>query len=172
MPHIDAATLRMLSRTPALMTEWLSRWDFTRFVTLTFSQPGDGMNYAVGGTITFMRDRLKQMDARMNRKIIGRDYYNRPANRLFHFFAPEKIATNPHWYGVVSFYGANEEERARQEKLFDENLGPIWSRLVPAGTVDLKPINDRSGGIGYVAKALCLEVNFNHCVLPDEFLGR
>lgn len=156
-------------RTPVALREWLSQWPFSRFVTLTLNEPGMGALRQAETTASHMRDRLYQFDARMNRKLIGRDWQKRPDNRMFHFFAPEKLTTNPHWHGVVGFYKAHGDELRRQEKIFDRHTGNIWGDLVPKGSTDVKPINDLPGGIDYVAKTLSIQVNFDHCIFQDEF---
>ena len=123
----------------------------------------------ISATAAHMRDRLYHFDARMNRKLLGRDWQRRPDNRMFHFFAPEKLDTNPHWHGLVCFYGAHGNELARQEQLFDRYARWIWCDLVPKGSVDVKAIDDLPGGIDYVAKSLSMRVNWDHCIIPDEF---
>lgn len=158
-----------MKRTPAELRKWLSSWPFTRFVTLTLNEPGMGVQHRATSTAKLMRERLYQFDARMNRKLIGRDWQKRPHNRMYHFFAPEKLDAHPHWHGVVCFYGAQGDELRRQEAIFDRHAGRIWNRLVPKGSTDVKPINDLPGGIDYVVKTLSLRLNFDHCIVPDEF---
>ncbi|WDR02957.1 hypothetical protein PSQ19_01670 [Devosia algicola] len=108
----------------------------------------------------------------MNRKLVGRDWLKRPDNRIFHFFAAEKITTNPHWHGLVSFFGADAAERARQGDVFDENAEAIWRKLVPAGTAEVKSMKTHAEYISYVARSLCLQVNYDHFIVPDEFLTK
>lgn len=169
MPAIDRKYLQILTERPALMTDWLRQWEFDRFVTLTFNRPGDGLAHTASAAARHMRSKLRDWDARMNRLLIGKEWQRRPDNRIFHFFAPEKIAVNPHWHGLVCFYGADAKERERQGKLFDQNIGAVWSRITPAGSVDVQPMNDDPNRISYVAKSLCLELNFEHCIFPDQF---
>lgn len=165
----NAVSRQLSATTPALMSSWLQHWNFTRLVTLTFNQPGDGMHHAIDGTAAFMRDRLYHFDARMNRRLIGRDWQRRPDNRMFHFFAPEKIQANPHWHGLVCFYRAAGEELSRQHAIFDRHAKTIWGELAPKGTLDVKPVDDLLGGIDYVAKSLQTRVNWDHCIFPDQF---
>ena len=160
---------RSFARSQAELRDWLSQWPFSRFVTLALNERGIGDSRQVASTATHMRDRLRQFDARMNHKLIGRDWQRRPDNRMFHFFAPEKIITNPHWHGLVCFFGAEGDELARQEEVFDRYAGAIWSDLVPKGSTNVQAIFDLPGGIEYVAKTLWDEVNFDQCILPDEF---
>lgn len=158
-----------MKRTPEQLREWLARWPFSRFVTLTLNEPGMGVGHYTSATAAHMRDRLYQFDGRMNHKLLGKDWQRRPDNRMFHFFAPEKLTHNPHWHGVVCFYGATGDELLRQENIFDHYAPSIWSDLVPKGSVDVKPVNDLPGGIEYIAKSQWLQVNYDHCIFPDEF---
>lgn len=151
------------------LLEWLSRWSYSRFVTLTLNEPGMGSLGSAAATALRMRERLYQFDARMNRKLIGREWQRRPDNRMWHFFAPEKLSVNPHWHGLVGFHRAEGDELRRQEEMFDQEAPFIWRSLVHKGSVDVKPINDLPGGIEYVAKSLSMTVNWDHCIFPDEF---
>jgi hypothetical protein len=156
-------------KAPELLREWLSNWPFSRFVTLTLNEPGTGVSRSISSTAAHMRERLYQFDARMNRRLLGKDWQRRPDNRIFYFFAPEKLAQNPHWHGVVYFYGAVGDELKRQEAIFDRRAPSIWKDLAPKGSVDVKAIDDLPGGIGYIAKMQWLRVNYDHCIFPDEF---
>lgn len=158
-----------MKKTPDQLGVWLSRWPFSRFVTLTLNEPGMGLSYNITKTASHMRDRLYHFDARMNRKLLGKDWQRRPDNRMLHFFAPEKLANNPHWHGVVCFYGAEGDELIRQETIFDRFASSIWSDLVPKGSADVKVINDLPEVINYIAKSQRLRENYDHCIFPDEF---
>jgi hypothetical protein len=167
--HMDELRNNDLKRTPEQLREWLSRWPFSRFVTLTLNEPGMGVSHKLSATASRMRDRLYQFDARMNHKLLGKHWQRRPANRMLHFFAPEKLNHNPHWHGLVCFYQATGDDLLRQESIFDLNAQSIWADLVPKGSADVKPVKDLPGGIDYVAKSQWLQINYEHCIFPDEF---
>lgn len=169
MLHMTALPPNRLPFAPSDIRMWIARWPFSRFVTLTLNSPGMGKVETIAATASHMRDRLYQFDARMNRKLIGRDWQRRPDNRMFHFFAPEKLATNPHWHGLVYFFGAQGSELRRQEDMFDRHADSIWSDLVPKGSADVKAIYDLPGGVDYVAKSLPSLLNWDYCIFPDEF---
>lgn len=145
------------------------QWPFDRFVTLTLNEPGDGTHLSAERTARRMTRLLREWDARMNRKLIGRDWLHRPDNRIFGFYGPEKISANPHWHGLVHFFGADNAERERQSKVFDDNITPIWNRVAPAGTVESVFPADLEGAVSYVAKSLCVGINYNCFILPDSF---
>jgi hypothetical protein len=170
--HPNETAIRALSQSPKLISEWLGKWQFDRFITLTFNDAGDAKPSSASATASKMRKHLRDWDARMNRMLIGRDWLKRQDNRMFHFFTPEKITTNPHWHGLVSFFGADEPEKIRQGRIFDENAERIWKFLVPSGTADVKIIDDQAEFISYVAKSVCLEVNYGHFIVQDEFLTK
>jgi hypothetical protein len=167
MSRYDHTQLYSLARAPEEVAGWLSRWPFQRMVTLTFNKPGDGLMQTIEKSVDHMRDRLRKWDGRMNRKLVGKDYYNKPYACMFTFFAPEKISLNPHWHGLVHFMG-DEDHAKRQMEIFDEQAALIWSKLVPSGTTDIKKIVD-AGAVGYACKSLCMKVNLPYFVAPDEF---
>src|SRR3954463_85192 len=94
---------RLIPQAKAEIIDWIDQWHFTRFVTLTFNDNSTGDARIPGSQIKyeFLRDRLKEWDARMNRAILGKDWANRYPDRIFAFWFLEKPTTNPHWHGLV-----------------------------------------------------------------------
>lgn len=158
-------------RTKAEWKEFFGRWEWDRFVTITFNQPGEGRPLAntSGTQILDQKKLLRKWDARMNRKILGREWAKLHEFRLFYVYALEKADLNPHWHGLVHFFDAPDDERRRQAEVFDRWADPIWKSLVPSGDVDVVPAWERTGAINYLAKSLTYGVNFEHYILPDEF---
>lgn len=73
---------------------WLERYTFTHFVTLSSNHQSF--------TYEWMRQQLKEWDARMNRSLNGPRWHKRPDERLVWFAFPEKLTTNPHWHLLVA----------------------------------------------------------------------
>lgn len=148
---------------------WLKSWPYHRFVTLTFNDarylPASGDRSA---HVPKLRERLKNWDARMNHAILGRHWATSP-DRMFCFYFPEKIDTNPHWHGAIRFFADDLAELERQAKLFDSYAAVWWSKLVPSGTVDIQPIYSVDGLLPYLVKAQWDVLNFDNLILPDAF---
>jgi hypothetical protein len=154
------------------ISNWLENWRFTRFVTLATND--SSMSSARLPTsrlpYTKLRDRLRQWDARMNRKLLGKCWAKHAQDRIFRFYFLEKMDTNPHWHGLVCFFPVKNKSCAEQEHIFDTKAGPFWKKLVPSGTVDVKPITAQRGVAKYVAKMLGHELSYEHYVVPGELV--
>jgi hypothetical protein len=162
------------SRTvPALRSAiptWLDQWEFTRFVTLATNDPTAADARLPGSNLkhSFMRERLRKWDAHMNHAILGREWADRHADRLWAFYFLENPNSNPHWHGLVRFFTSDEEERERQEQIFDESAEPIWKKLMPSGTVKVLDIYGQRGVAEYVAKQTAYPLSYEYYVTPDE----
>ena len=139
-------------------TAWLENWKFDKFFTLA-------TNKSVAPAI--MRDRLREWDGRMNRKIVGREWSERIEDRMFSFYFLEKPVTNSHWHGLVRFFG-DDGLRAKQQLIFDDQIEKLWRKLVPTGTVEVRQVYDQAGANEYVAKELYHELQYTQMVTPDE----
>jgi hypothetical protein len=148
---------------------WLGRWGWDRFVTLTFNQAGSGAPVRSGADVAPLRDKLKEWDQRMQRRVIGSNWYNVPDNQLFCAYTLEKPSLNPHWHGLVHFYKVDDDERVRQGERFDRWANDVWRELVRSGDVEVKVVHYEDGAIDYVAKSLLDQVNYEHWVPPDSF---
>ncbi len=90
---------------------------------------------------------------------------------MFAFWFLEKPNSNPHWHGLVRFFSNCDtlHEVAVQEGLVCSLAEPVWKRLVPSGSVKVRPITCQNGIAKYVAKELGNELSYNHFITPDEF---
>jgi len=151
--------------------DWVNQWRWDRFVTLTFNQPGNGRPSSgfSDPNMLALKDKLKEWDGRMQRKVVGSNWFEIPDHRLFCFYTLEKPWVNPHWHGLVQFYKVNDSERLRQGEAFDQWADPTWKKLVPSGSVDVKVIYHDEGAIDYVGKSLLDQLNYEYWVPPDEF---
>jgi hypothetical protein len=155
-----------------LIPEWLDTWEFTRFVTLATNDASMSGSSLPTSKLPYglLRDRLREWDGRMNHVIAGKRWAERHADRMWAFYFLEKPDTNPHWRGLIRFFPIEGKTREYQEQIFDENAGPVWKRLVPAGTVDVQPVPVQRGVAAYVAKELGRPLQYEHFVTPDEFM--
>ncbi|WP_029041575.1 hypothetical protein [Cucumibacter marinus] len=152
--------------------EFIGQWKWDRSVTLAFNQPGDGQStgHYSDNEISRQKRELRKWDARMNRRIFGREWANLHHRRLFYVYTLEKASTNPHWHGLIRFYQAEGDELERQARLFDTLANTNWQTLVPSGNVDVRPIINQEDAIGYLAKSLGVKLNFENYILPDAFV--
>jgi len=104
----------------------------------------------------------------MNHALLGRDWAERDADRLWAFYFLEKPEANPHWHGLVRFFTTSEDERKRQEEIFDQEAEPIWKKLMPSGSVKVIEVYDQLGVAEYVAKATSYPLSYEYFVTPDE----
>ena len=149
--------------------EWLRTWKWDRFVTLTFNQSGNGRPVRSDADIAPLRDKLKEWDQRMQRRVIGSNWFNVPDNQLFCAYTLEKPGLNPHWHGLVHFWMAPDDERRRQGEIFDRWANETWQNLVPSGDVVVKVVTYEGGVIDYASKSLLGEVNYENWIAPDSF---
>ncbi|MDC9823972.1 hypothetical protein PRN20_09510 [Devosia sp. ZB163] len=140
-------------------------------MTLTFNQPGSGrpVRGLSDSAVEPLRDKLKEWDARMQRRVIGSNWFNVPDNQLFCLYTLEKPGVNPHWHGLVHFWMADDDERRRQGEKFDRWANELWQDLVPAGDVDVKTVSYEAGAIDYVGKSLLDQLSYANWVPPDSF---
>lgn len=150
---------------------WLLRWEFTHFVTLTFSDPEAGLSTVRGSNLPglYLEERLKKWDALVNSKLLGRNWQARTADRIFWVATLEKPKHSPHYHLLMKFPQNDRHDMATGHKLFDAYAEPIWRKLVPAGTADVKRINSQRQLAKYILKSFHIDVDFNLLILPDEF---
>lgn len=150
---------------------WVAQWKWDRFVTITFNEAGNGrpVTGLSDSGVMVLKDKLKEWDGRMQRKVVGSNWAAVHDHRMFCIYTLEKPHVNPHWHGLVHFYKVNDDERRRQAETFDQWANAMWKKLVPSGDVDVKPVYDDTGAIGYIGKSLLDKLNFEHWVPQDEF---
>lgn len=107
--------------------------------------------------VTFAFNRLISMDeaqrtfeefhGRLDRQLLGRSYLARPAERTAYIATVEKPDTNIH---IHALFKMTVEQKAG----FSEVAPAIWTKLIPAGNLDIKPVHDAEGAARYVTKEL------------------
>ncbi len=107
--------------------------------------------------VTFVFNRWRSIDeavrtfeefhGRLDKKLLGRSYMDRPDERTEYIATIEKPDTNIH---IHALFKMTAEQRAR----FAEIAVPIWGQLVEAGNLDIKPVYCPEGAARYVTKEL------------------
>src|SRR4051812_46079268 len=86
---------------------WLDTFKFDAFVTLATNDPSLAWrNSGSSADYVRLRDVLREWDSRMHRKLVGRDWVNRVADRMWGFYFLEKPNSNPHWHALIQFCNA------------------------------------------------------------------
>jgi hypothetical protein len=153
----------------ASIPEWLDRWHYDRFITLATNDPSLAIHSSNKSGLERMRRLLKEWDARVNRKVVGPKWSERPEDRTWGFYFLEKAGSNPHWHGLVQFFPPWPESREKYESEFDEWAPIYWKQLMPSGSVDIQNIADQRGINEYVCKSAGFAVSYENFVVPDEF---
>jgi hypothetical protein len=104
----------------------------------------------------------------VNHAILGSKWAKRDSDRIFCFYFLEKPDDNPHWHGLVRFFPIDDFPQEDQERLFDENAGRIWKKLITSGSTNIQPIACQKGVIDYVSKMLPYPISYESLVVPDE----
>lgn len=147
------------------LPNWLETLNFTHFVTLTFNQrqyhrPDQILEYA--------RDKIKFFHSKLDRCLLGSDFYKKPTNQRTLFVAfPEKIQTNMHYHILMRIAVLSENK-------FNTHAENIWTSIMPSGTYDCKVLRDaydEDGLVSYAVKEQFKNVNFNHTIISSEFLN-
>jgi hypothetical protein len=105
----------------------------------------------------------------MNRKVVGPNWWRRPEDRIWAFFFPEKLYTNPHWHGLIEFFPPYPDQLKEQMRRFDLWAENRWRAIAPGGTVNIQNIEDQDRVADYVSKQLGDVVSYENFVIPDEF---
>ena len=147
-----------------VMGQWLKdSFVFTEFVTLTTNSSTISPNV--------MRSKLREWDARVNRRLYGPKWSSHPDDLIWFFAFLEKPAANPHWHLLLRLPGRWASSSSSQSNQFRFIADAVWMRLMPSGTTDVQAVNPSlySKVEDYVAKELQGELQYTHFVTPDEF---
>jgi hypothetical protein len=94
---------------------WLNTFNFDAFVTLATNDPSLAWRKS-GSSADYVGLRvLREWDSRMHRKLVGRDWVNRVADRMWSFYFLEKPNSNPHWHALIQFCNAWPGLREKQQ---------------------------------------------------------
>ncbi len=143
------------------MREFLADTHFTHFITLALNDPMASVGRA--------RRLLRDWDARMNRKLLGKRWHRKPDERMNWIAFLETPWDNPHWHLLVQLLDGQEAayEETRGEEFF-WCAERIWTELKPAGTLVAKDIDD-PWVKNYVTKQLVDPLTWENFVIFREF---
>lgn len=160
---------RDVPKVKSKLIDWLNDWQFSRFVTLTFNANAPQSRNKIPNTDQVRRT-LRKWDAFMNHELIGRYWSERHADRMFNVYFPEKLDSNPHWHGLIRFMDAPGHSVSDQQLDFDTHANRLWTKLVPAGSVDVQTVRWQEGAAKYATKAIEDGVIYELFIVPDEFV--
>lgn len=153
------------------LLRWLAEWRWDRYVTLSFNEPAklNRLGDVTESEIASRKDKLKEWEGRMNRRLLGRNWAKLRDKHMSNFYTMEKPRFSPHYHGLVHFPNTDHVERERKGKLFDTFAEETWNHLVASGDVDIQPVVDRQVVERYICKSITDGLNYENWVLPNEF---
>lgn len=168
-PSISFSHEKPWSHTDQLIAEtkdWLSRHRYTHLITLASNTSEISEEW--------MRDRLRQWDARVNRALYGPKWRKHYDELIWFSAFLEKPRTNPHWHLLLRFVGRTGSDKSGEFEIIGDLADRVWLKLMPSGSVNVQEINDssRERVVTYVAKELWHKLQYNEFVTPDEFRYR
>jgi hypothetical protein len=142
---------------------WLQQHRFTHFITLTTHDPSLNIEGA--------RGRLKQWDARLNRALYGPKWAQKRDELVWFFAFLEAPFSNPHWHLLLRVDDSPVTGKLIDTRTLYDTVRRVWSRLAPAGTVDVQPVSAKIDAelVDYVGKQLGSVTQYTSFVTPDEF---
>ncbi len=164
--HLDITRMTSVANRKLLQRElriWLERYTFTHFVTLSSNHQSFSYQW--------MKQQLREWDARVNHSLNGRRWQKRPDERLVWFAFPEKLTTNPHWHLLVAV-DDYAETAARAARLADFHIygRRHWMDLCYQGSFDAQRIESK-GIIEYVTKVSADTAYLEKFVLSREVMN-
>ena len=142
-----------LIKTHKAWIEFLQSPRWTHFVTLTSNDRSRARNsktpeFTTSSQATgFMQRRLREWDARVNRALLGKYWYRKTSERIVGFGTLESVNSNPHWHLVIQL------NCRYPKKDFATASEDVWSELVPAGSIDVRPITSMTNLSHYISKS-------------------
>lgn len=160
---MNIAVERIPRRCRDEISAWLQEHRFTHFITLTTHDPSL--------TIEGARGRLKQWDARLNRALCGPKWAQKRDELVWFFAFLEAPLSNPHWHLLLRVDDSPVTGKFIETRKLCDTVRQVWSRLAPAGTVDVQPLGEKTDIelVDYVGKQLGSVAQYSSFVTPDEF---
>lgn len=145
------------------ISHWLQGQRFTHFITLTTQD----QSLSIDG----MRNRLRQWDARLNRALYGPKWAEKRDELVWFFAFLEAPFLNPHWHLLLRVDDSPVTGKLIDTRTLYDTVRRVWSRLAPAGTVDVQHVTDEIDAelVDYVGKQLGSVTQYTSFVTPDEF---
>lgn len=141
------------------LVEFMESYDFNLHVTLSMNETS---------TLAGAKKKLREFDKRVNRKMLGSDWYKKPnADRFFYFAAAEHLDGDPHWHLLA---------RANNPKIANVAFQLIWKAIVPSGSCYVKDVDEaddpefyRRNLRGYILKEIERHEDYESFVVPYSF---
>jgi len=108
---------------------------------------------------------LKDWHARIDSQIVGPRWRQKTSQRTRFVAFYEGAQTNEHWHMLLKLNGKHRD-------IFSAEAPVIWQRLVPSGSLDIRPVltrTDQHRISGYVVKDLWKDMAQQSFVLSEEF---
>lgn len=141
---------------------------FTHALTVSWNrQTGSGTIGSVG--LEQARADLKSLHARVDRKLVGKQFHKLSDQRTLAVFMLEGVGHNLHCHSLWRLKAPQVLPFAR---LFPDERGGIWNGLVPSGSYKLDIIDDARTVSGYVLKEQHMMADDRTVLWSDEFIGR
>lgn len=134
----QATTSTQREKYRAECIRWMAEFEPDLFVTFAFNR---------WVSIDEAQRTFEEFHGRLDRKLLGRSYMNRPDERTVYIATVEKPDTNIHIHALFRM-------TAEQKAHFGELAPAIWKKLIEAGNLDIKPVHYAEGAARYVTKEL------------------
>lgn len=141
---------------------------FTHALTVSWNR-GAGTRFAGSVGVEQARADLKSLHARVDRKLVGKQFHKLADQRTLAVFMLEGVGRNLHCHSLWRLKASQVLPFAR---LFPDERGGIWNGLVPSGSYKLDIIDDARTVSGYVLKEQHMMSDDRTVLWSDEFVGR
>lgn len=118
--------------------DWLPETEWDYFVTLTFNPKTElstgKIQRPIGRQWCVKRaaNDLHEWHARLDRKMLGKKWHERPIERTRFIAFVEHPNSNIHWHMMLKL-------NCTRHDTFNSEAPKIWKKLIKSGTVDIKP---------------------------------
>lgn len=138
--------------------DWIGQQELAFFVTLIFNRDL---------TAETCRRKLKTLCARIDRLLLGRNWYKTKSHKRTRGFAVlEHIHSNIHWHLLIILPATASHLSA---PALEQIIMGFWLELVPSGSCSVKAIYSAEGAAAYAGKELSDPESYRHFVILSEF---
>ncbi len=138
MAQATSTPLTRAERYRAECVRWMTDFEPNLFVTFAINR---------WVSVDEAQRTFEEFHQRLDRKLLGRSYFDRPGDRTAYIAAIEKPDTNIH---IHALFRMTTEQAAR----FEDVAPGLWTKLIAAGNLDIQPVRHTEGAARYVTKAL------------------
>lgn len=124
-------------------------------------------NFNRNTTINGARKALKHWAAKIDRKLLGKNWAKIATDERLHFFAcAEHINSNLHWHLLLKITDKNKRNS------FEHVAAKYWREIVECGNMQidfLETEKDNAKASSYLSKELWKSNNYNQFIISREF---